>query len=352
MRTRSELAAALAHPNVAAFLRVIRAGEGTSDEDGYRRIVGGALFDGFERHPGRSVEIKSLGIRSTAAGAYQFLGRTWQECAAALQLPDFSPQSQDLGAAFLIDRRRALDDVVAGRLESAIRKCALEWASLPGSPYGQPTRTMQQARAVYERFGGTYERTGAAPESPPVDADASAGGRTMPLPAIALALLPELVKAIPRLAAKFGDGTDVPNRNLAAVETVFEIAKSATGAKNEQELVETIKRDPDALRSAAGAITDAWGAIDEIGGGIVAAREANVAASSIDPRRNMALWVTAALLPLVYAVVLGVMFGQGWPAEIRVVVVTAGVTTLGGIMGYWLGTSHSSAKKDDKTGAR
>jgi NAD-dependent dihydropyrimidine dehydrogenase PreA subunit len=49
------------------------------------------------------------------------------------------------------------EDVLAGRLGDAIAKCAREWASLPGSPYGQPTRTMAQARATYEQFGGAYE---------------------------------------------------------------------------------------------------------------------------------------------------------------------------------------------------
>jgi muramidase (phage lysozyme) len=58
---------------------------------------------------------------STAAGAFQFLSRTWDECAKALGLTDFSPASQDLAAVFLIDRRKALDDVLAGRFDEAVR---------------------------------------------------------------------------------------------------------------------------------------------------------------------------------------------------------------------------------------
>ena len=42
----------------------------------------------------------------------------------------------------------------AGRIEAAIAKCNREWASLPGSPYGQPTRTMAQALATYDAAGG------------------------------------------------------------------------------------------------------------------------------------------------------------------------------------------------------
>ncbi|MBK6786356.1 MAG: glycoside hydrolase family 104 protein [Betaproteobacteria bacterium] len=148
----------MADTNVRAFLHVIRAGEGTADEDGYRRHFGGELFTDFSRHPNRAIT-KTLGdkqLTSTAAGAYQFLGRTWSECQAALNLPDFSPASQDLAAVFLIARRKGLEHAIAGRLEQAIAACANEWASLPGSPYGQPTKTLAQCHAVYKQHGGTY----------------------------------------------------------------------------------------------------------------------------------------------------------------------------------------------------
>jgi len=132
---RDDLAAALASPNLRAFLAVIRAGEGTSDADGYRRMFGGELVDDLSDHPRRAIT-KRLGkparigaggefvaatgqtLTSTAAGAYQFLSRTWDECAAALGLPDFSPISQDLAAAYLIRRRGALGAALAGDLEA------------------------------------------------------------------------------------------------------------------------------------------------------------------------------------------------------------------------------------------
>lgn len=148
----------LENANVRAFLAMIRAGEGTADANGYRRMFGGKLFDSYADHPRVKVSA-SLGgqvITSTAAGAYQFLSRTWDECAAALELTDFSPPSQDEAAVFLIRRRGALADVKAGNFEEAVRKCAKEWASLPGSPYGQPVKTLAQARATYEKAGGTY----------------------------------------------------------------------------------------------------------------------------------------------------------------------------------------------------
>ncbi len=153
-----DVQAIASEPNVQAFLRVIRAGEGTAGADGYRTMFGGGLFESYADHPRVAVTAKLGGrlLTSTAAGAYQFLSRTWDEAAAALSLQDFSPASQDAAAVFLIRRRGALADVRAGRFDAAVSKLGREWASLPGSPYGQPTRTIEQARAVYESEGGSY----------------------------------------------------------------------------------------------------------------------------------------------------------------------------------------------------
>lgn len=153
------LVAALENSNVRAFLRMLRHGEGTSGENGYSVMFGGGTFDGFNDHP-RKVITRKLGgtaISSSAAGAYQFLTRTWDALVKQYGFKDFSPKNQDLACVALILGRKALDDVVAGRFEEAVRKCNKEWASLPGSPYGQPVVTMEQAKAEYENYGGKYE---------------------------------------------------------------------------------------------------------------------------------------------------------------------------------------------------
>ncbi|HLP99266.1 MAG TPA: glycoside hydrolase family 104 protein [Sideroxyarcus sp.] len=147
--------ATLANKNVQAFLKMIRIGEGTSDALGYQRIYGsrsGAQFVDFSDHPRRSVT--AAGITSTAAGAYQILRGTWDELVSKYGFADFSPHSQDLAAVALLKRRGALLDVMEGRFDAAISKCAKEWASLPGSPYGQPTVKLADARSNYQRFGG------------------------------------------------------------------------------------------------------------------------------------------------------------------------------------------------------
>lgn len=146
----------LSNANLQAFLRMIRYAEGTASANGYRTLFGGGLFEGYDDHPRMPVTARLGGkrITSTAAGAYQFLARTWDEIKRAAGVSDFSPASQDRAAAALIRRRGALADVYAGRFSEAVRKCAREWASLPGSPYGQPVKTMAQVTAAYQGAGG------------------------------------------------------------------------------------------------------------------------------------------------------------------------------------------------------
>lgn len=136
----NDYASLLGNANVKAFLALIRYTEGAD----YWTLFGGEKVSSLEDHP-RLFITRTLGgkqITSSAAGAYQFLARTWDECKARLSLTDFSPGSQDRAALFLIDRRKALDDVLAGKWEEAIALCNREWASLPGSPYGQPTKSL------------------------------------------------------------------------------------------------------------------------------------------------------------------------------------------------------------------
>lgn len=154
--------------NVKAFLWVIRKCEGTSDDNGYGAMFGHRadkpkLISSFADHP-RVVHTWGAGQKTTAAGAYQFLTGTWDECVKAIGLKDFSPESQDRAAVFLISRRGALRAVAEGDLEAALKLCSKEWASLPWSPYGQPTRTYKECVTFFKQAGG---RLKGEPESPP-----------------------------------------------------------------------------------------------------------------------------------------------------------------------------------------
>jgi lysozyme len=141
--------------NLAAFLAMIRVSEGTAGPNGYSTLVGGRLFDDYADHPRVLVDLPNLGIKSSAAGAYQILRRTWDGVAGKLGLPDFSPASQDAAAVELIRQRAALPDVLAGRFAAAVDKCKKEWASLPGAGYGQRENSLARLEAAYVNAGGT-----------------------------------------------------------------------------------------------------------------------------------------------------------------------------------------------------
>lgn len=142
-----------AYKNLKAFLITIQFAEGTFGKDGYNKLYGGDLFQDLSKHP--NTPQKKWGITSTAAGAYQILNKTWNEIQPKLGLPDFSAASQDKAAVELIRRRKALEDVYAGRFAQALTKCRKEWASLPGAGYGQNEKDAQKLLAVYKVAGGT-----------------------------------------------------------------------------------------------------------------------------------------------------------------------------------------------------
>jgi muramidase (phage lysozyme) len=325
------------HPNVSAFLRVIREGETSQDPIAYHTIVGGGTIKNFDRHPAESVYIPSLRVHSTAAGAYQFLSRTWNECEKALDLPDFSPESQDKAAVFLIKRRGALQDVIDGKIEQAIAKCAKEWASLPGSPYGQPTLTMERALATYVKYGGTWhtEATQATPTT-----------KETPMTPFLIPAVIELAKMIPKLGGMFG-GSEVAQRNVKAAEVVIEAVTGAVGAANAQEAVEKIQADPVAREQAVKAVEGVWYQISETGsGGIDGARKADAAmvASNEPVWRSPSFVMGCLLLPLVYLIVGNVtgLYGVEWAPEARAGIAgsLAGGIVMG-LIGYYFGQTTS-----------
>jgi muramidase (phage lysozyme) len=320
--------------NLNAFLRVIREGESSQDDYAYRMLFGGSLLDSFASHPNRVITID--GLSSTAAGAYQFLYRTWKEVARSLGLQDFGPASQDSAAIYLIKRRGAYEDVLAGRFETAIRKCNKEWASLPGSPYGQRTLTMDRCKAVYEEYGGNY---GLQEEGTETSAQEVKENTMNPL--FISAALDAISAVIPAIK-------DVKNQKAA--ETVVSVAKEALGARNEQEVVDSMK-DPVAANAVKTALEARWYDIQESGGGgITGARKAAMELSERPEGmlRNPAFIVSMLLLPLVYITMGAVYWGADMPQDLKIMTVTAIISgVLNGIMGFWLGTSMSSSKKTD-----
>lgn len=152
--------AATAERNTHAFLDMIAYSEGTAGPNSYRTLFGGGLVDSLADHPRRVFTFtnsRGENLKTTAAGRYQFLARTWDELQQKLQLPDFGPDSQDRAALELVRRRGALKDVEAGRIAAAIQKCAPIWASMPGAGYAQPERKLTTLLASYSAAGGNLE---------------------------------------------------------------------------------------------------------------------------------------------------------------------------------------------------
>ena len=143
MATRKQLEQALQHPNVRKFLDLISYTEGTQG-NGYRTAFGGGKLSSLNDHPRylksfRQTDGKSN--KTSAAGRYQFVSKTWDGVARQYGLRDFSPHNQDLGAVALLFQRGAIPALLKGDYQTAIRKTGDEWASLPSSNYKQNKRS-------------------------------------------------------------------------------------------------------------------------------------------------------------------------------------------------------------------
>lgn len=152
--------------NVAAFLdMIIRSEIGDAlirlSDGGYNVLVGSTpsapkLFASYADHPlpnPPGVQY-APGKWSTAAGGHQILSKWWPHYKRQLDLPDFSPVSQDKYAIQQIRESRALPLIQAGRFADAVSACAHIWASLAGSSYGQHTNPLDLLHTYYASAGG------------------------------------------------------------------------------------------------------------------------------------------------------------------------------------------------------
>ena len=150
--------------NLSAFLFMIRSTEHVYPRDvigdaAYSIFYGGSKFSSFRDHPVITGEKKGVplpdamcaaaglkpGCVSTAAGAYQLIKPTWVRLRDKLNLPDFSPLSQDRAAVGLLEEIGAVDLIYAGDIEGAIHKASRIWASLPGSTAQQNPKALAYA---------------------------------------------------------------------------------------------------------------------------------------------------------------------------------------------------------------
>ena len=141
---------------IKAFLDLIGKSEGAD----YNTLYGGGHFSDYSQHP--NIKITANGYTSTAAGKYQFLYSTWSELQDRLDLPDFSPDSQDLAAMQLLIDKGAYNLILAGDITNAIYICSKVWASMPWttgtSYYGQGGHSLQTLLTWYNSLNITKKK--------------------------------------------------------------------------------------------------------------------------------------------------------------------------------------------------
>lgn len=146
---------ALMNPNVQAFLAMIRKFESAGR---YNVLYGGGTFDSYAVHPHVRVPFFNPKTQkmdySTAAGAYQITYPTWASILSLAGNGDFSPASQDAAAVWLLKMNGALDSIMQGDFNTALKLASRTWASLPFTDSMQRHVTIAAAQQIYEQSGG------------------------------------------------------------------------------------------------------------------------------------------------------------------------------------------------------
>jgi muramidase (phage lysozyme) len=146
--------------NVTAMLDLVAWAEGT--DTNYNRIYTGAEFTDYSKHPDRVM--CSAGLCSAAAGRYQFMPATWATVKAKLNLPDFSPASQDKAAIQLMKDAGCYGAAVRGDVADFTDRCWTQWASFQGANGAkldarQRSHPIDKLQAKYQEFLGTANGT-------------------------------------------------------------------------------------------------------------------------------------------------------------------------------------------------
>lgn len=156
--------------NLAAFKEAVSRSEGTAGQgDPYRVCYAYKhTVQDMTDHPAVTGEWKGeqlpdamckaagfgSGCVSTAAGKYQFTKPTWQRLKKKLKLPDFSGPSQELACDELLRECGAYELASRGEVKEAAQAARRTWASLPGSGYAQPERSVAWLQSQYQAAGG------------------------------------------------------------------------------------------------------------------------------------------------------------------------------------------------------
>jgi len=166
-------------PEAKALLHTI---SGTESAGSTNVVYGGSHFNNYDDHPRIYRKIESgpnKGKYSSAAGTYQMILPTWKAAQKALDLPDFSPASQDKAAWYIASQQYAADhpgrdllyDLQQGdRMADIGKSLAKQWTSLPGGiEQGQNGAQFASSyAAALSNGGGPVPPRGIGPEQKPV----------------------------------------------------------------------------------------------------------------------------------------------------------------------------------------
>lgn len=362
------LKAIFEHKNVQAFYAVVRYRESSLGPEAYRMIGGGGSFDDFTRHPFAGMSTRAGG---KAAGAPQFIPSTWAEVSERYSLPDFSPESQDLGfVGCLLKRPGLLDAVIAGRFEEAVRIARPEWTSLPGAAESNPNWTMDKARALYVSHGGLLDNAELLQPAAPIEERTPEVApppkeSIMPIPAIVLGLIQAAASVLPVIASIKGDKTQASaTQNLNIASKVLDVVGNAVGAVNHQQAVEIVTQDPAAREKADAALRAQFFDLMKF------AQDQEVAAwdrsekSTADARSfaekmlGQEGWQSIGFGALIGVLAVLIIVGAGWMlwrlAELattdqttRGLIVGAAIAMLGQVVSYFFGSSSSSRQSGE-----
>ena len=339
---------------LAAFLAQI--GHESGSLRYVREIADGSAYEG-RRDLGNLVP--GDGARYRGRGLIQLTGRDnyrqMRDLLDHLGPPDFldfpaaleEPQWAAWSAAAWWHSRHLSDLADAGDFDAITRR-------INGGTNGAADRRQRWERAKAALATHVPPAPENTPSGLPDAAQAPSKEQTMPIPAIVAAVLPSLIEAIPKLGKVFGSGSEVADRNIKAAELVVETVKAATGAVNAQDAAERIKADPTAARAAAQAVDAIWYELTEAGGGgVEGARKAAAEYAMPDGPRfwfNPAFWVSMILLAMPIMLLVDVFYVHpgSYTGEIRTQIVTGVLMVISMVGAYWIGTSFSSAKKDER----
>lgn len=154
------------NPYIAAALDMIAASEiGSAANEaggGYDVMFGFDRASDLSQHPGKKTTYTdpSTGkqVTTSAAGRFQIIGPTAKSISQRLGLKDFSPESQELMALYLIVETGAADDLMRGDLQSAMGKLGTKWAALPGSSIAHSPDQTRSWEFAYGKFNDALRK--------------------------------------------------------------------------------------------------------------------------------------------------------------------------------------------------